>query len=103
MNRHVLTDRDLLLDDLPKVFPLDYNAYTERGGYLGLTNAVHHLKQSGVLKAVRDSGLFGRGGAGFPTAKKWEMVISQPGDTKYLCCNGAEDEPGTFKDRYLSQ
>jgi NADH-quinone oxidoreductase subunit F len=100
-NRHVLTDRDILLDDLPKVFPLDYKEYTQRGGYQGLTKAVSHLKPSGVLEAVRGSGLFGRGGAGFPTARKWEMVLSQPSDTKYLCCNGAEDEPGTFKDRYL--
>ncbi|MEK7747932.1 MAG: NADH-ubiquinone oxidoreductase-F iron-sulfur binding region domain-containing protein [Nitrospirota bacterium] len=100
-SRHVLTDRDILLDDLPKVFPLDYKAYRERGGYGALERAVHELKPAGVLEAVRESGLFGRGGAGFPTAKKWDMVLSQTSDTKYLCCNGAEDEPGTFKDRYL--
>jgi len=100
-SRHILTDRDLLLNELPDVQPLDYNGYVARGGYLGLERAINDLKPSGVLEAVLISGLFGRGGAGFSTAKKWQMVLFQPGDTKYLCCNGAEDEPGTFKDRYL--
>jgi NADH-quinone oxidoreductase subunit F len=100
-NRHILTDRDILLYDLPNVLPLHYKRYTERGGYQALDRAINELKPNGVLESVSKSGLFGRGGAGFPTAKKWEMVLSQPGDTKYLCCNGAEDEPGTFKDRYL--
>ncbi|MBI3358106.1 MAG: SLBB domain-containing protein [Nitrospirae bacterium] len=100
-SRHVLTDKDILLYELPTVFPLDYKGYIQRGGYQALTRAVNDLKPSGVLEAVLRSGLFGRGGAGFPTAKKWQMVLSQPDDTRYLCCNGAEDEPGTFKDRYL--
>ncbi len=100
-NRHILTDRDILLDELPKVSPLDYKEYTKRGGYQALDKAINTLKPSGVVEAVLKSGLFGRGGAGFPTAKKWAMVLAQPGDTNYLCCNGAEDEPGTFKDRYL--
>ena len=101
INRHILTDRDILLDDLPKVSPLNYQEYRKRGGYQGFEKAIHQLKPSGVLEAIRESGLFGRGGAGFPTARKWDMVLAQPGDTKYICCNGAEDEPGTFKDRYL--
>jgi NADH-quinone oxidoreductase subunit F len=100
-NRHILTDRDILLHELPKVFPLSYKEYVEKSGYIALNIAIDSLKPVGVLDAVLRSGLFGRGGAGFPTAKKWQMVLSQPGDIKYLCCNGAEDEPGTFKDRYL--
>ncbi len=100
-NRHILTQRDLLLDDLPTVTPLSYADYLKQGGYQGLLTAVDTLTPLGVLDLVKQSGLRGRGGAGFPTSKKWEMVLQQSSDTRYLCCNGAEDEPGTFKDRYL--
>jgi NADH-quinone oxidoreductase subunit F len=100
-NRHILTDRDILLADLLEVFPLSYEEYVARSGYLALGTAIDNLRPASVVDAVLKSELFGRGGAGFPTAKKWQMVLSQPGETKYLCCNGAEDEPGTFKDRYL--
>jgi len=97
----ILTPKDILLEDLPDVTPLSYADYLKTGGYQGIERAVRVLKPSGVLDAVRASGLRGRGGGGFPTARKWEMVLSQKGDLRYLCCNGAEDEPGTFKDRYL--
>src|SRR5262245_45360170 len=50
---------------------------------------------------VMRSGLRGRGGAGFPTGRKWESVASAPGSRKYVVCNAAEGEPGTFKDRAL--
>jgi len=53
------------------------------------------------MEAVKGSGLRGRGGAGFPAWKKWDMVAQQKQEKKYICCNAAEDEPGTFKDRYL--
>ncbi len=101
LNRHILTERDILLDTLLHVTPLSYSEYIKRGGYEGLAKAIHTLKPSGVLEEIKASGLRGRGGAGFPTAKKWELVLSQQSDTNYFCCNGAEDEPGTFKDRYL--
>ncbi len=51
------------------------------------------------MAALNDSGLRGLGGAGFPTGRKWEIVRGQPGP-RYLCVNGDEGEPGTFKDRY---
>jgi NADH-quinone oxidoreductase subunit F len=59
------------------------------------------LTPQDVLDTLKKSGLRGRGGAGFPTWKKWEMVVQQKEGRKYLCVNAAEDEPGTFKDRYL--
>jgi len=59
------------------------------------------MPQAMVVDTVAQSGLLGRGGAGFSTARKWEMVIARPATQKYLVCNAAEDEPGTFKDRYL--
>jgi [NiFe] hydrogenase diaphorase moiety large subunit len=54
-----------------------------------------------VLATVRESGLRGRGGAGFPTSLKWEMAANSPGERKYVVCNADEGEPGTFKDRVI--
>ncbi len=56
---------------------------------------------SDVVMAVRDSGLRGRGGAGFPTGTKWMLAAGAQGDEKYVVCNADEGEPGTFKDRFL--
>ena len=54
-----------------------------------------------IIKLIKDSGLRGRGGAGFPTGVKWELAANAPGDVKYVICNADEGEPGTFKDRVL--
>jgi [NiFe] hydrogenase diaphorase moiety large subunit len=54
-----------------------------------------------IIKDILDSGLRGRGGAGFPTAMKWKFTREQPGDEKYVVCNADEGEPGTFKDREI--
>lgn len=97
----ILTERDVSLEGLLSVQPLRYEEYLLKGGYAGLTKAIDTLKPSGVRDAVKASGLRGRGGAGFPTWKKWDMVMQQAEKKRYLCCNAAEDEPGTFKDRYL--
>ncbi|HZR45992.1 MAG TPA: NADH-quinone oxidoreductase subunit NuoF [Candidatus Manganitrophaceae bacterium] len=96
----VLTEKDIPLNFLSTIRPMEYHSYVQKGGYFGLSRAVQ-LSPPGVLEEVKKSGLRGRGGAGFPTWKKWEMVVQQKEKRKYLCCNAAEDEPGTFKDRYL--
>ena len=72
---------------------------SETGG-LGLKRAVE-LGPEGTIAEVGRSGLRGRGGGGFPTGRKWRGVMSQPGTHRYVVCNGAEGEPGTFKDRAL--
>ena len=54
-----------------------------------------------IIKDLLDSGLRGRGGAGFPTGMKWKFAMDQPGDEKYVICNADEGEPGTFKDREI--
>src|SRR5262245_38984283 len=67
-------------------------------------NAVRKARDLGadaVLREVQRSGLRGRGGAGFPTGVKWATVKDHPCATRYVACNAAEGEPGTFKDRYL--
>ncbi len=74
--------------------------YLAGGGGLGLQRALE-LGPQGTIEEVSRSGLRGRGGGGFPTGRKWATVASQPGTHRYLVCNGAEGEPGTFKDRAL--
>lgn len=71
---------------------------TEHGGR-GVA-AVRELGPSAVVEIITESGLRGRGGGGFPTGRKWASIASQPG-TRYVVANGAEGEPGTFKDRAL--
>ncbi len=80
---------------------LDLAAYRAQGGYEALTRAVREWTPARVIEEVKRSGLRGRGGAGFPTGKKWEMAAAKKGPVKYLCCNAAEGEPGTQKDRLL--
>ncbi len=75
-------------------------AYRAAGGLKGLAQA-RQTDPERVIALVQQSGLRGRGGAGFSAGVKWETVRNDPSATKYVCCNGAEGEPGTFKDRYL--
>jgi NADH-quinone oxidoreductase subunit F len=72
--------------------------WKKRGGYHGLEKALG-MAPADIVNIVKESGLRGRGGAGFPTGMKWSFM--KPGDGKphYLCCNADESEPGTFKDR----
>jgi NADH-quinone oxidoreductase subunit F len=75
--------------------------YLERGGgSLGLQKAVS-LGPRATIEVIRQSGLRGRGGAGFPTGRKWDTVASQNSGRRYVVCNAAEGEPGTFKDRTM--
>ena len=74
--------------------------YKKLGGYRALTRALE-LGPAGVLKEVSDSKLVGRGGAAFPTGRKWEAVARHTGEQRYVVCNADESEPGTFKDRVL--
>ena len=80
--------------------PESLDDYRSHGGYAALRRAVA-LGPEGVLREVLDSKLVGRGGAAFPTGRKWEAVARQPVRPHYLVCNADESEPGTFKDRVL--
>ena len=71
------------------------------GVYQGLKRVLKDLSPEDVLATVKDARLRGRGGAGFPTARKWEFTRNAVGEPKYLICNADEGEPGTFKDRVL--
>ncbi len=101
MSRHrILTTRDVRLDQIDTLRPISYDDYCLQGGYTSLMKAVQ-IGPAQTLEMIRASEIRGRGGAGFSTGEKWNMVFQQKGDCKYLCCNAAEDEPGTFKDRTL--
>jgi NADH:ubiquinone oxidoreductase subunit F (NADH-binding) len=78
---------------------LDEYFATEAGG-LGVKRA-QDIGPQATIEEVRRSGLRGRGGGGFPTGRKWASVAVQPGTHRYVVCNAAEGEPGTFKDRAL--
>jgi NADH:ubiquinone oxidoreductase subunit F (NADH-binding) len=76
------------------------DGYLERGGGAGIARAVE-IGPGAVLDELDRSGLRGRGGAGFPTGRKWRTIAEAGGATRYVVCNAAEGEPGTFKDRAL--
>ena len=81
--------------------PLDINEYLSRGGFSALEKVLTKLTPDEVVKEVKESGVRGRGGAGFPTGVKWEFVKKEVNDTKYIICNGDEGDPGAFMDRML--
>ncbi|MGH7542055.1 MAG: NADH-quinone oxidoreductase subunit NuoF, partial [Gemmatimonadota bacterium] len=74
--------------------------WLERGGYEGLKKALD-MAPDDITGVVKDSGLRGRGGAGFPTGMKWSFMPQEDGKPHYLCCNADESEPGAFKDREI--
>ena len=82
------------------VDPLSLDDYLAHGGYLGLTRALG-MTGDEVVTEVTESGLRGRGGAGFPTGIKWRTVLSASADQKYIVCNADEGDSGTFADRML--
>ena len=75
--------------------------YRQTGGYEGLEKAVTSLSPSDLIEMIDQSGLAGRGGAGFPTGRKWRAVADAEGGPKTVVCNADEGEPGCFKDRAL--
>lgn len=77
--------------------------YEATGGYQALQHVVREKAPSELVEMVKQSGLRGRGGAGFPTGMKWGFLPKDDKGPRYLCCNADESEPGTFKDRQLME
>ncbi|MFE7860936.1 NADH-ubiquinone oxidoreductase-F iron-sulfur binding region domain-containing protein [Streptomyces sp. NPDC057403] len=92
----------VLLGRVGVVDPASLDDYRAHGGYTALRRAFE-LGPAGVIREVTESGLVGRGGAAFPTGRKWQATASQPDHPHYLVCNADESEPGTFKDRVLME
>ena len=91
-----------LLQRIGVVDPESLDDYRAHGGYAALRRAVD-IGPEGVIREVLDSKLMGRGGAAFPTGRKWDAVARQPRRPHYLICNADESEPGTFKDRVVME
>ncbi|MFL5757503.1 MAG: NAD(P)H-dependent oxidoreductase subunit E [Chloroflexota bacterium] len=89
-----------LLGRIGRVDPTSLDAYRTDGGYRALARAIEIGPQA-VIAEVTSSKLVGRGGAAFPTGRKWAAVAAQPAKPHYAICNADESEPGTFKDRVL--
>jgi len=89
-----------LLRRVGHVDPASLDDYRAGGGYRALRRAFE-LGPEGVIREVTDAKLVGRGGAAFPTGRKWDAVARQPVRPHYLICNADESEPGTFKDRVI--
>ncbi|MEU7033226.1 NADH-ubiquinone oxidoreductase-F iron-sulfur binding region domain-containing protein [Streptomyces sp. NPDC046237] len=104
--RRVLPDEGrahlTLLGRVGIVDPTSVDDYRAHGGYAALRRAFA-LGPAGVIREVTESGLVGRGGAAFPTGRKWQATASQPDSPHYVVCNADESEPGTFKDRVLME
>jgi NADH-quinone oxidoreductase subunit F len=77
------------------------DTYEKNGGYQAIRKAIGQIDPQRLTEMVKDSGLRGRGGAGFLTGAKWGFIPKDPKRAKYLVCNADESEPGTFKDRLL--
>jgi NADH-quinone oxidoreductase subunit F len=91
-----------LLRRVGEVDPESIDSYREHGGYAALRRA-RELGPDGVMREVTEAKLLGRGGAAFPTGRKWDSVAKAPVRPHYLVCNADESEPGTFKDRELME
>ena len=96
MSEKVLLRFEDVSSDLAKI-----DNYIAEGGYEAARMTLTTMSPEEVTAAVKDSGLRGRGGAGFPTGLKWSFVPKDTGKPVYLLCNADESEPGTFKDRAL--
>lgn len=84
-----------------RVDPLDLDEFLENDGFTALRSCLTGRSGEEVIQAVEQSGLRGRGGAGFPSGPKWRCVSEQPDPVKYVICNGDEGDPGAFMDRML--
>lgn len=90
----------IVLNNCGKINPEEINDYLAQGGYQALSKVLTTMTPRAVVDEVKNSGLRGRGGAGFPTGRKWEGALnSRIKDKKYVICNADEGDPGAFMDR----
>lgn len=89
----------VVLRNCGKIDPENIEEYIAEDGYAALAKAITEMSPESVIAEVMASGLRGRGGAGFPAAKKWELSRNAPGDIKYIGCNADEGDPGAFMNR----
>jgi len=91
----------IILAENRLIDPTSIEDFLAIGGYGALADTLQSTTPKEVIETIKDSGLQGRGGAGFPTGVKWEMAYIQPAEPKYIVCNADEGDPGAFMDRGL--
>ncbi|UCC98812.1 MAG: NADH-quinone oxidoreductase subunit NuoE [Phycisphaerales bacterium] len=94
---HIATEHHGIID------PIDIDEYLSRDGFKALERCIRQMSPEEVIAEIERSGLRGRGGAGYPTHRKWSAVRDQPGNEKFMVCNGDEGDPGAFMDRMLME
>ncbi|MBN1673071.1 MAG: NADH-quinone oxidoreductase subunit NuoF [Kiritimatiellae bacterium] len=98
---YVGSQQHLATEHCGELDPLDIEAYIQRGGFEALETCLKERSQDAVIGEIEESGLRGRGGAGFPTGQKWGFVWAESAEPKYIVCNGDEGDPGAFMDRMI--
>ncbi len=93
--------RLIVLKNRGRIDPENIDEYIAFEGYQALEKALIEMNPEDIINEVKDAGLRGRGGAGFPTGLKWELCRKTPGDVKYVVCNADEGDPGAFMDRSI--
>jgi NADH-quinone oxidoreductase subunit F len=101
LNNFLKTQVHLATDNSGIMSPDSYDEYVLLGGFNALRKALLLADRNSVIKTIKDSGLRGRGGAGFLTGRKWEISSGFESKPKYVICNGDEGDPGAFMDRML--
>ncbi len=91
----------IALRNCGKIDPENIEEYIAFDGYRALGKALTEMTPESVIQTMLDSGLRGRGGAGFPTGLKWKFAAGNQADQKYVCCNADEGDPGAFMDRSI--
>ncbi len=89
----------IVLRNCGVIDPESIDEYIERGGYKAIEKVLKDMSPIQVIEEIKDSGLRGRGGGGFPTGIKWELTYKETSDKKYIICNADEGDPGAFMDR----
>jgi NADH:ubiquinone oxidoreductase subunit F (NADH-binding)/Pyruvate/2-oxoacid:ferredoxin oxidoreductase delta subunit len=89
----------IVLKNIGEIDPFNIEEYIARDGYLALGKALTEMSPEETIQEVLDSGLRGRGGAGFPTGLKWRFIRNAEGDQKFMICNADEGDPGAFANR----
>ena len=93
----------VVLENCGTIDAEDFDEYVARDGYAAFEKALFDMTDVEICAVIRESGLRGRGGGGFPAGQKWDSVRLQPKGKKYVVCNGDEGDPGAFMDRSIME